>query len=107
MRTVLVASLRHHTRRYVAAVLAVVIGVAFVVVTGMLTGATREGLTADVGAPVAAVDHVVTVDDAGAAARLVDTGAERGSPALSLGYAMEGVSRDGVQLAASADVAEV
>ena len=62
MRTVLLASLRHHTRRYVAAGLAVVIGVAFVVVTGMLTGATREGLTADVGAPVAGVDHVVTVD---------------------------------------------
>ena len=54
MRTVLLASMRHHTRRYVAASLAVVIGVAFVVVTGMLTGATREGLTAEVGAPVAA-----------------------------------------------------
>jgi putative ABC transport system permease protein len=107
MRGVLLASLRHHTRRYVAAALAVVIGVAFVVVTGMLTGATRDGLTADVGAPVAAVDHVVTVDDAKAAARLVDTGAERGIPALTLGYAMEGVSRDGVQLAASADIAEV
>ena len=52
MRTVLVASMRHHTRRYVAASLAVVIGVAFIVVIGMLTGATRSGLTADVGAPV-------------------------------------------------------
>lgn len=107
MRGVLLASLRHHTRRYVAAALAVVIGVAFVVVTGMLTGATRDGLTADVGAPVAHVDHVVTVGDAKAAARLVDTAAERGIPALSLGYAMEPISRDGVQLAPSADVSEV
>ena len=38
MRAVLLASLRHHTRRYVAAAVAVVIGVAFVVATGMLTG---------------------------------------------------------------------
>ncbi|WP_374454389.1 ABC transporter permease [Nocardioides sp.] len=107
MRGVLLASLRHHTRRYVAAALAVVIGVAFVVVTGMLTGATREGLTADVGAPVAHVDHVVTVDDAKVAARLMDTAAEEGFPALTLGYAMEPVTRDGVQLAPSADVSEV
>lgn len=107
MRGVLLASLRHHTRRYVAAALAVVIGVAFVVVTGMLTGATREGLTADVGAPVAAVDHVVTVDDPKGATRLLDAGAERGIPALSLGYAMETVSREGVQVAASADISEV
>lgn len=107
MRGVLLASLRHHTRRYVAAALAVVIGVAFVVVTGMLTGATRGGLTEDVGAPVAAVDHVVTVADAKGATRLMDAGAERGIPALSLGYAMETVSRDGVQVAASADISEV
>lgn len=107
MRGVLLASLRHHTRRYVAAALAVVIGVAFVVVTGMLTGATREGLTSDVGAPVAQVDHVVGVDTTGAVARLLDAAEEKGIPALALGYAMEPVSRDGVQLAASADVSEV
>ncbi|MDZ5664133.1 FtsX-like permease family protein [Nocardioides sp. S-58] len=107
MRSVLLASLRHHTRRYVAAALAVVIGVAFVVVTGMLTGATRAGLTADVGAPVAAVDRVVTVDRARDATRLIDAAAEEGVPALSLGYAMETVTREGVQLAATADIAEV
>lgn len=104
MRTVLAASLRHHTRRYAAAALAVVIGVAFVVVTGMLTGATRAGLTADVGAPVAAVDRVVTVTDQRQAERLLD---QDDVPALGLGYSMEPVTRDGVQLAASADVAEV
>ncbi|GAA1943053.1 FtsX-like permease family protein [Nocardioides hwasunensis] len=107
MRGVLLASLRHHTRRYVAAGLAVVIGVAFVVVTGMLTGATREGLTADVGAPVAGVDHVVSTDDQSEAVKLVDTAQERDVPALSLGYAMEPVARDGVQLAPYANVSEV
>ncbi|MBS2939894.1 ABC transporter permease [Nocardioides sp. J2M5] len=106
MRAVLVASLRHHTRRYVAASLAVVIGVAFVVVTGMLTGAMRTGLTADVGAPVAGVDRVVTLVDQRQAEKLLDRAAEDGVPALGLGYAMEPVTRDGVQLTPSADVAE-
>ena len=106
MRTVLLASLRHHTRRYVAASLAVVIGVAFVVVTGILTGATREGLTADVGAPVAGVDRVVSTYDTREVTRLVEAAAERGLPVLTIGYAMEPVSRDGVQLARTADVSE-
>lgn len=106
MRTVLRASLRHHTRRYVAASVAIVIGVAFVVVTGMLTGAMRAGLTADVGAPVAAVDHVV-IDAPDRAVRLRDRAAERDVAALAIGHASEPVARDGVRLAASADVAEV
>ncbi|MCY4728708.1 FtsX-like permease family protein [Nocardioides sp. STR2] len=107
MRTVLVASMRHHTRRYVAASVAVVIGVAFIVVIGMLTGATRAGMTADVGAPVAHVDHVVTVADPRDVTRLMAGAAEDDVAALALGYAMEPVSRDGVQLTRSADVAEV
>ena len=107
MRTVLLASMRHHTRRYVAASVAVAIGVAFIVVVGMLTGATRSGLTADVGAPVAGVDRVVTTYDAREVTRLVEVAADRDIPVLTLGYAMEPVSRDGVQLAATADVSEV
>ncbi len=107
MRTVLVASMRHHTRRYVAASVAVAIGVAFIVVVGMLTGATRSGLTADVGAPVAGVDRVVTTYDSREVARLVEVAADRDIPVLTLGYATEPVSRDGVQLAATADVSEV
>lgn len=106
MRTVLLASMRHHTRRYVAASVAVVIGVAFIVVIGVLTGATRSGLTADAGAPVRAVDLVVTPDAPRDVERLVDAAADEGLPALTLGYAMEPVSRDGVQLAQSVDVAE-
>lgn len=106
MRTVLLASMRHHTRRYVAASVAVVIGVAFVVVTGVLTGATRAGLTADVGAPVAGVDHVVTMPGDRELADLMAAAQDGGFPAMTLGYAMEPVSRDGVQLAQSADVSE-
>ena len=71
MRTVLLASLRHHTRRYVASAIAVVIGVGFVVATGMLTGATREGLTADAGAPTGGLDTVVTIDNNRQADRLL------------------------------------
>ena len=52
MRTVLLASLRTHTRRYVAAAVAVVIGVAFVVVTDALASATRNGLLAGLDAAV-------------------------------------------------------
>ncbi|NYE36052.1 putative ABC transport system permease protein [Nocardioides cavernae] len=107
MRTVLLASMRHHTRRYVAASLAVVIGVAFVVVTGVLTGATRSGLTADAGAPVAGVDHVVTMPGDREVTRLMEAAAEGGFPAMAVGYAMEPVFRDGIQLTQSADVSEV
>lgn len=108
MRGVLLASLRHHTRRYVASAIAVVIGVAFVVATGMLTGATREGLTADAGAPLAGLDHVVTISGgAPQAQRIMARAAEGDIDAITLAYAMEPVSRDGVQLTRSADVAEV
>lgn len=107
MRSVLLASLRHHTRRYVASAIAVVIGVGFVVATGMLTGATREGLTADVGAPTAGLDTMVNLTTSQQADRLMAAASEREVPAISLSYAMEPVSRDGVQLTRSADVAEV
>ncbi|MDR6173843.1 putative ABC transport system permease protein [Nocardioides zeae] len=60
MRTVLLASLRTHTRRYVAAVLAVAIAVAFVVVTDAIASAARGGLTDEVGKPYERGDLVVT-----------------------------------------------
>ena len=107
MRGVLLASLRHHSRRYVASAIAVVIGVAFVVATGMLTGATRSGLTADVGAPVAGLDRVIQVSGADEANRVMAGAADGDIAAVTMGYAMEPVSRDGVQLTRSADIAEV
>lgn len=60
MRTVLLASLRTHTRRYVAAVLAVAIAVAFVVVTDAIASAARGGLTDEIGKPYERGDLVVT-----------------------------------------------
>lgn len=63
MRTVLLASLRHNTRRYVASAVAVVIGVAFIVATDGLAGALRAGMTAEVGQPFERASHFVSVSD--------------------------------------------
>ncbi|MFC5824680.1 ABC transporter permease [Nonomuraea insulae] len=60
MRTVFLASLRTHLRRYVAAAVAIIVGVAFVVVVGMLTSGARSGLMDGFGAPFRNADHVIT-----------------------------------------------
>ena len=62
MRTVLVASLRTHARRYVAAAVAIVIGVSFIVVTSALSAATKDGLVAGVGLPYRGADAVISED---------------------------------------------
>ncbi|MGI5128403.1 ABC transporter permease [Pseudonocardia sp. CA-107938] len=62
MRSVFRASLRTHTRRYVAAAVAVLVSVAFVVVIGVLTDGARAGFMAGSGAPYRGADHVVDVD---------------------------------------------
>jgi putative ABC transport system permease protein len=62
MRTVFRASLRTHLRRYVAAAVAIVVGVAFVVVIGVLTAGSRVGLMEAFGAPYQHADHVVRAD---------------------------------------------
>jgi putative ABC transport system permease protein len=64
MRPVLLASLRTHLRRYVAAAVAVVVGVAFVVVIGVLTAGARAGLMEGFGAPYRNADRVVVADPA-------------------------------------------
>jgi putative ABC transport system permease protein len=64
MRTVFLASLRTHTRRYVAAAVAVIVSVAFVVVIGVLTSAARAGLMETFGAPYRHADQVVVADPA-------------------------------------------
>ena len=58
MRSVLLASLRTHTRRYLAAVLAVTIGVSFIVVTAALSSAARDGHAGGVAAPYEGADVV-------------------------------------------------
>lgn len=107
MRTVLLASLRTHTRRYVAAALAVVIGVAFVVVTDALASATRNGLVSGVGLPYEHAD--VVVSDLGgedAAALLADARAA-GDRAAVLGWTMLPVSEGGRLIDGQVDVGAV
>ncbi|WP_104108207.1 FtsX-like permease family protein [Nocardioides sp. 616] len=107
MGTVLLASLRRNTRRYVASTIAVVIGVAFVMVTNGLSNATRDGLTRDAGAPYQAVDLVLEFPTEDEAVALMARAAEDGFPAGISGYAVAPVSRDGIELSSSADVGEV
>jgi putative ABC transport system permease protein len=86
VKTVLRASLRTHTRRYVSAVVAVVIGVSFIVVTSLLSDATRAGLVAGVQVPYRGADVVVTDVDADEAARIVDRAERDGDSAAVLGW---------------------
>ncbi len=65
MRTVLLASLRTHTRRYVAAAIAVTASVAFVVVIGVLTSGARAGFMENSGSPYRGADHVVDAPEDG------------------------------------------
>ena len=72
MRTVFFALLRIHVRRYVAAAIAVIVSVAFVVVTGVLTAGARSGLMESDGAPYRGANYVVTAKaaESGEASRL-------------------------------------
>lgn len=60
MNTVFLASLRTHIRRYLAAAIAIIVGVAFVVVVGVLTAGARSGIMDGFGAPFRNADHVVS-----------------------------------------------
>ena len=95
MRTVVLASLRTHTRRYVSAALAIVIGVGFVVVTAGLTSAARDGLTEGLSAPYDEADVAVTGLGGADAARLVEASRRAGAEASVLGWLAEPVLRDG------------
>ncbi|MCR6032447.1 FtsX-like permease family protein [Nocardioides sp. zg-579] len=85
MRTVLLASLRTHARRYVAAAVAIVIGVSFVVVTSALSAATKDGLVAGVGLPYRGADAVVSQLGAEDADLVVRRAAAAGDSAVVLG----------------------
>jgi putative ABC transport system permease protein len=107
MRSVLTASLRVHTRRYVAAAVAVVIGVAFIVVTSALSSAARDGLVSGVELPYRHADVVVSDIDGDQAARLIDGAHQRGDHASFLGWTMQQVRVDGRLVDESADVGAV
>jgi putative ABC transport system permease protein len=62
MRTVFLASLRTHARRYVASAIAVIVSAAFIVVIGVLTAGARAGLMDGDGAPYRGSDYVVRAD---------------------------------------------
>lgn len=95
MRTVLFASLRHHTRRYVASALAVIIGVAFIVATDGLAGALRDGMTADVGRPYAGASFVVEINDFEQAEALLKAAEREGIVAHPLGRSWTTLRVDG------------
>lgn len=95
MRTVLRASLRTHTRRYVSAALAVVIGVAFIVVTSLLSSAARDGLVAGVEQQYHGADVVITDVDARDAALIVEDATDSGDVAAVIGWTPQQVRVDG------------
>lgn len=107
MRSVLTASLRIHTRRYVAAAVAVVIGVAFIVVTSALSSAARDGLVSGVEVPYRDADVVVSDVDGDQAARLIEAAHDRGDHASFLGWTMQQARVDGRLVDESADVGAV
>ncbi|OUZ10540.1 hypothetical protein BHE97_07215 [Aeromicrobium sp. PE09-221] len=97
MRTVTLASLRLYKRRYVAAFLAVAIGVAFIVAIGALNTSAKDGLTAGVGTPYRGADLVAAdVYEPDHAAAIVDAVDADGGIASPIGYASEDAGTVGV-----------
>ncbi|WP_299056922.1 ABC transporter permease [uncultured Nocardioides sp.] len=95
MRSVLLAALRSNLRRYVAVGLAVGIGVAFVVVTGAITSATRDGLSAGVGAPYEGADVVATDVNPRRLDRVHELAADDGARLSVIGAAQVPVKPEG------------
>ncbi|WP_248579963.1 ABC transporter permease [Nocardioides sp. InS609-2] len=107
MKVVLLASLRTHTRRYVAAALAVAIGVAFIITTAALTSSARSGMLAGIKAPYAGADVVVTNLSSEAAVEIRDGAADTGADAAVIGWTRQSVARDGVRIVDETDVGEL
>ncbi|MBO9519943.1 MAG: ABC transporter permease [Nocardioidaceae bacterium] len=96
MRTVLLASVRTYLRRYVAGVLAVAAGVAFVVITNGLASAARDGLVSGVDLPYRNADLVVSDLDGSEAATVVERARRHHDAAAVLGWTMQPVSGSGL-----------
>ncbi|WP_435771843.1 ABC transporter permease [Nocardioides sp. SYSU DS0651] len=107
MRTVLLASLRTHTRRYGAALLAVVVGVVFILVTAALSSAVRNGLTAGLAEPYDGADAVVEKPTTEQAARLLAAAPDAGADAWLVGWTIQPLTHDDTVVDASADVGQV
>lgn len=107
MRSVLLGSLRTHARRYLAAALAVVVGVSFVIVTGALSAAGRDGMQAGLAAPYAGADLVVSGVGQRQADRLLAAAEAEGAEAGALATVFVPVSRSGREVAPDARVGAV
>jgi putative ABC transport system permease protein len=111
MRTVLLASLRTHTRRYVAAVVAVVVAVGFVVATNAIGSATKAGVSAGVAEAYRGSDLVVGEDGPGvepaAIERILRVAERQGGAATVLGSSSQPVSLDGVPVGADVSIGTV
>lgn len=107
MRTVLLASLRTHTRRYGAALLAIVVGVVLVLVTAALSSAVRDGLTTGLADPYDGADAVLDRPSAADATRLLAAAPEEGADAWLVGWTRQQLSRDGRVVASETDIGQV
>ena len=107
MKVDLFASLRTHTRRYVAAVLAVTIGVAFIITTAVLTSSSRSGMLAGIKAPYAGADVVATNVSSEGAAQIRDGAADADADAAVIGWTQQPVAREGVRIVDESDVGEL
>ncbi|WP_426242911.1 ABC transporter permease [Nocardioides sp. LHG3406-4] len=107
MRVVLLASLHTHTRRYVAAALAVTIGVAFIITTAALTSSARSGMLAGIKAPYVGADVVATGLPSEAAVEIRDGAGDAGADAAVIGWTRQAVARDGVRLVDETDIGEL
>ena len=107
MRAVILASMRVHLRRYVAAALAVTIGVSFIIVVAALSSSARDGMLAVVAVPYEGADVVADDLSTEDAARLRNRAADQGAEAAVLGWTQQQVRRDGRELDDKSDVAEI
>lgn len=110
MRTVLLASLRTHTRRYLAALVAVVVAVGFVVATNAIASAAKSGLAAGVAEAYRGTDLVVGGDQgmsADGVDRLLAAAARQGDAAAVVGSAFEPVRHDGVRVGSDVSIGTV
>lgn len=110
MRTVVRQTLRTQARRYVSALLAVVIAVGFVMVTNALTSAAKSALSDGVESAYPSADTVAWSNEGMSittAERIVELAARRGDRAVVAGCAFGPLSHDGRRISGQVQVASL
>lgn len=107
MRSVVLAGLRTHTRRYVAALLAVVLGTAFIVVTAGLSSAARDGLVRGIAEPYDGADAVLEWVSPSDADDLIAAASRGDAQAWVIGSTRQPVATDSDVFSSDASVAQV